>query len=489
MIQRKNVSVAFVIRVQILASIGADKLVSDLLNLETPIVIVPAANQAPISYDKYPVMSFGDHLFTDLWDSQVIDFSFLNSKVSHNLTEKDDPLPDSLFELPHKRAERQERSIRNTEKGRAKHEKEQVVRLLEGLQGPEWLRILGVHGPTTEAKRRQYEPAREYFISGCQAILDKFKRWTAEEKRRKQMEKDKAAAQQAAAAGSVESPQHDKEKEEKKSQPEKSKKKSARASKSHEVDDDEEDQEVPDSEFDSDSDDGSGVYEEPAAFKGKPPDLDDHDDADVEKQLREEALAAAAAKRRTKSAKGKRTATTTSASSSSRCKKTVGPSKRPVSAATAQNKNRSASVSTTAPATGASSAQPKKKTADNNKGDKEASSSKSTKELTSFFTSRAQRDAALARHAFHPSTTSTSTTSRPTRRTTRSSEKILAWGHALPDVRETEFALPKDMLEDENLKEIRLTRSQSHNKKRRAEQKEENNDNDAVGASKRRRRS
>ena len=104
-------------------------------------------------------------------------------------------MPDSLFEPVHRRAERLERSIRNTEKGRAQHERDQIVRLLEGLQGHDWLRVMGVSG-VTETKKRTFEPARQHFIQGCQAILNKFRNWSREEKRRK-LEKERALAEKA----------------------------------------------------------------------------------------------------------------------------------------------------------------------------------------------------------------------------------------------------------------------------------------------------
>uniref|UniRef100_A0A0D2XQ49 Something about silencing protein 4 domain-containing protein n=1 Tax=Fusarium oxysporum (strain Fo5176) TaxID=660025 RepID=A0A0D2XQ49_FUSOF len=61
------------------------------------------------------------------------------------------------------------------------------------LQGHDWLRVMGVSG-VTETKKKTFEPARNHFIKGCQAILDKFRNWVLEEKRRK-MEKDKARAE------------------------------------------------------------------------------------------------------------------------------------------------------------------------------------------------------------------------------------------------------------------------------------------------------
>lgn len=102
-----------------------------------------------------------------------------------------------MYESVHRKAERVEKHIRNTERGRAYHERAQVARLLDELQGHDWLRTMGVSGVTTSQKRK-YEPARHYFISGCEAIIDKFKQWTREEKRRK-AEKDRALAERAAA--------------------------------------------------------------------------------------------------------------------------------------------------------------------------------------------------------------------------------------------------------------------------------------------------
>lgn len=144
--------------------------------------------------EKIPVRGYGDALYTDLFDTQRIDFGFL---VAHDINNKtlDDPLADILFEPAHKRAERVERSIRNTEKGRAQHERDQIVRLLDSLLGHDWLRVLGVNS-IIDAKKKEYEPARQYFIKGCQNILAKFRNWSLEEKRRKQ-ERDRMLAERA----------------------------------------------------------------------------------------------------------------------------------------------------------------------------------------------------------------------------------------------------------------------------------------------------
>lgn len=182
----------------------------DLLNVDTPILITNTSTDAtnnPIQSNNaanpfqppfnatglIKPRGYGDELFTSVWGAQVIDLSFLEPQLK--LQSPDDPLPDSLFVPVHKRAERVERSIRNTEKGRAQHEKDRIIHLLEGLQGHDWLRVMGVSG-VTETKKKEYQPARQYFIKGCQGILDKFRNWTLEEKRRK-MEKVRALAEQA----------------------------------------------------------------------------------------------------------------------------------------------------------------------------------------------------------------------------------------------------------------------------------------------------
>ncbi|KFY12474.1 hypothetical protein V492_03843 [Pseudogymnoascus sp. VKM F-4246] len=137
--------------------------------------------------------NFSDSLFNDLYQAQKVDFTFLDRHTKAN--PQSDPLPDSYYDVPHRRGKRLEMSIRNSEKGRAQHEKDQVARLLEGLQGHDWLKVMGVSG-ITESKKKEFEPAREHFIRGCQGILDKFRSWKDEEKRRK-LEKEKALAEAA----------------------------------------------------------------------------------------------------------------------------------------------------------------------------------------------------------------------------------------------------------------------------------------------------
>ncbi|KAM3467131.1 hypothetical protein MY5147_008889 [Beauveria neobassiana] len=181
--------------------IGNEPKEQHLLNLDTPIIIVdsgsrrlPQAGLSQLQMDIFPVRGCGDALYTDVFDAQQIDFGFLEAQYKNRALE--DPLPDSTFEPIHRRAERVERSIRNSEKGRAQHEKDQIIRLLEGLQGHDWLRVMGVSG-ITETKKKTFEPARAHFIKGCQGIIDKFKNWSLEEKRRKQERERTLAAEHA----------------------------------------------------------------------------------------------------------------------------------------------------------------------------------------------------------------------------------------------------------------------------------------------------
>ncbi|KAJ2905703.1 hypothetical protein MKZ38_004570 [Zalerion maritima] len=163
--------------------IGNDPLEEHLLEIDTPIVLVdshPLPKSARSQPD--PPMNFADHLASSYngVHAQVVDLRILDNRVFGDTGE--DPLADGLYETFHKRQERNEKSIRNIEKNKAQHEKERVQRLLESLQGQDWLRVLGIHGINTEARKKQYRPARQYFIKGCENILAKFKEWSKYEK-------------------------------------------------------------------------------------------------------------------------------------------------------------------------------------------------------------------------------------------------------------------------------------------------------------------
>jgi hypothetical protein len=259
-------------------------LILDILNADTPIIVVDP-NPSPQQQRKhlsaaqtYPVRGYGDALFRDLHDAQRIDFGFLEARYKGKSL--DDPLPDSFFEPSHKKAERLERSIRNSEKGRAQHEKDQIVRLLEGLQGHDWLRVMGVSG-ITESRKKTFEPAREYFIKGCQSILEKFRTWAAEEKRRK-LEKERAIAEAEAEA------QEDEVEEEEAESKDDEEEEEEEEAEEEDEDEEEEEEEEETAAVDEQSNEDVGDAES----DGDPPDLSDVD-ASIAKQLREEALAAA----------------------------------------------------------------------------------------------------------------------------------------------------------------------------------------------------
>lgn len=95
-----------------------------------------------------------------------------------------DPLDDDVYFKAHRRHERQEKQLRNIEKERAQHEKIQLDRLLDELQGHDWLRTMGITG-VTETEKKLYEPKRDLLIKEVSALLQKFNRWKEEEKRRK----------------------------------------------------------------------------------------------------------------------------------------------------------------------------------------------------------------------------------------------------------------------------------------------------------------
>jgi hypothetical protein len=114
----------------------------------------------------------------------------------------EDPLTDAHFMKSHKRAERREKQLRNIERDRAMHEKVQLDRLLDGLQGHDWLKVLGITG-VTDGEARKYEPKRDYFISEVQTLVNKFKQWK-EQERKQRLEKEAAAAAAEEAAREAE---------------------------------------------------------------------------------------------------------------------------------------------------------------------------------------------------------------------------------------------------------------------------------------------
>jgi hypothetical protein len=70
------------------------------------------------------------------------------------------------------------------------HEKVQLERLLEGLKGPDWLRVMGVSG-VTEGEQKDWKPKRDHFVAEVDTLVEKFRLWKEEEKRLR-LEKEKA---------------------------------------------------------------------------------------------------------------------------------------------------------------------------------------------------------------------------------------------------------------------------------------------------------
>ncbi|KAK1143181.1 hypothetical protein N8T08_006879 [Aspergillus melleus] len=98
--------------------------------------------------------------------------------------EEEDPLNEAAYFRAHRRNERQEKQLRNIERERAQHEKQQLERLVDELQGQDWLRVMGISGATDQEKK-QYELKRDFFVKELSALIQKFKIWKEEEKRRK----------------------------------------------------------------------------------------------------------------------------------------------------------------------------------------------------------------------------------------------------------------------------------------------------------------
>ena len=121
-------------------------------------------------------------------EAQRIDFS---SILGSTTLPQEDPMADAIYLKAHRRAERQEKQLRNIEKERAQHEKVQLERLLDGLKGHDWLRVMGISG-ITDTEKKLYEPKREYLIHEVESLLEKFRVWKEEEKRRK-LEKEQKA--------------------------------------------------------------------------------------------------------------------------------------------------------------------------------------------------------------------------------------------------------------------------------------------------------
>jgi len=106
----------------------------------------------------------------------------------------EDPLADWVYLKPHKRAERKEKQLRNIEKEHALHEKADLERILEDLQGSEWLRAMGITG-VSEMDKKRYMVHRDHFIARVKALLSKFTAWKEQEKTLRIRKEEAQAAQ------------------------------------------------------------------------------------------------------------------------------------------------------------------------------------------------------------------------------------------------------------------------------------------------------
>jgi hypothetical protein len=157
----------------------------DLVDLDTPIYIIDEPIKSklavPLSSTSASVSASACQPPPPSYTpSQPLDYATIAKCIRSDGLE--DPLDDAFFFAQHRRAERKEKQLRNIEKERAMHEKLQLERLLDGLQGPDWLKVMGVTG-VTDGERKDWESKRDYFVKEVEALVDKFRLWKEEEKR------------------------------------------------------------------------------------------------------------------------------------------------------------------------------------------------------------------------------------------------------------------------------------------------------------------
>ncbi|KAB8212245.1 Something about silencing SAS complex subunit 4 [Aspergillus parasiticus SU-1] len=172
---------------------------TEFLAVHTAIKLIDDHSESPISSSDLPAPDsdtpFGNPLLK-LHNCESINLPEPQPSEPSG-TPEEDPLNEGTYFKAHRRNERQEKQLRNIERERAQHEKQQLDRLLDELQNHDWLRVMGITGLLSDQEKKQYEPKRDYFIKEITALIQKFKIWKEEEKRRK-VEKEKAAAAAAA---------------------------------------------------------------------------------------------------------------------------------------------------------------------------------------------------------------------------------------------------------------------------------------------------
>ncbi|PLB34385.1 acetyltransferase SAS4-like domain-containing protein [Aspergillus candidus] len=174
---------------------------TDLLNPHTSIKVIDDLSEPPILSDESAdALPFGNPL-AELHECETITLALSpeeqtkepskeaalepTEQTNTGNEEPEDPLDDAVYFRAHRRHERQEKQLRNIERERAQHEKQQLDRLLDELRSHEWLRVMGITGHVTDAEKRHYESKRDLFVSELSALIQKFKIWKQEEKRRK----------------------------------------------------------------------------------------------------------------------------------------------------------------------------------------------------------------------------------------------------------------------------------------------------------------
>ncbi|KAI9680083.1 MAG: hypothetical protein M1817_005099 [Caeruleum heppii] len=176
-------------------------MISELLTFETPLLIEDDASHSDVrlkaavtngkgtvskrrhsaAHDDSDSTATAGSPDAKLHNVQRLDFSSVDKAMKQV---QEDPLSDGVYIKAHRKAERREKQLRNIEKSRAQHEKDNLERILEGLRGPDWLKVLGVSG-ITESEKKDYEPKRDFFVQEVAALIAKFQAWKEEEKRRK----------------------------------------------------------------------------------------------------------------------------------------------------------------------------------------------------------------------------------------------------------------------------------------------------------------
>ena len=112
-----------------------------------------------------------------------------------------DPLTDELYSIAHKRGERREKQSRNWDKELAMHEKGELERLLAELRGPDWLKLMGIHG-VSETESRKFRDKRNIFISRAKTMLERYDAWRDRDRELK-TERDRKLVRQAESSSEV----------------------------------------------------------------------------------------------------------------------------------------------------------------------------------------------------------------------------------------------------------------------------------------------